>query len=44
VLIDQLVGFLFSQATDSLHAEDRLIVPEVQDFAALDFSEIRWIR
>jgi len=39
VLIDQLVGFLFSQATDSLHAEDRLIVPEVQDFAALDFSE-----
>ncbi|HSE67051.1 MAG TPA: patatin-like phospholipase family protein, partial [Gemmatimonadales bacterium] len=39
VLIDQLVGFLFSQETDSLHAQDRLIVPEVQEFAVLDFSE-----
>ncbi|HEU5153872.1 MAG TPA: patatin-like phospholipase family protein [Gemmatimonadales bacterium] len=41
VLIDQLVGFLFSQETDSLHAQDRLIVPEVQEFAVLDFSETK---
>ena len=39
VLIDQLVGFLFSQATDSLRAGDRLIVPDAKGFAALDFSE-----
>ena len=39
VLIEQLVGFLFSQATDSLHADDRLVVPEVENYAALDFSE-----
>ena len=39
VLIDQLVGFLFSQATDSLRPGDRLIVPDVKGYAALDFSE-----
>jgi NTE family protein len=39
VLLDQLVGFLFSQETDSLHEEDRLIVPAVENFPALDFSE-----
>lgn len=39
VLIEQLVGFLFSQTADSLHQNDLLIVPEVESFAALDFAE-----
>ncbi len=38
VLAERLLGFLFQQSTDSLHAEDVLVRPAVEGFPGLNFS------
>lgn len=38
VVVDQMVGFLFSQPDDSIADDDRRIVPAVQEFSVLDFG------
>lgn len=38
VIADLLVSYLFTQPLDSLYADDRLVRPEVDSFATLDFN------
>jgi NTE family protein len=39
VVMDQLIGFLFTQPGDSEQANDRWIVPDTREFSALDFAD-----